>query len=124
MTEAEKKEEWRKIKGLEGYLVSNMGQVKSLNYKRSGKEQILKQSENVSYKSVCIKGKMYYIHRLVAMTFIPNPDNKPQVNHINCNPHDNRATNLEWVTKDENLTKYWASEKYKSILSEQKKVKI
>lgn len=48
------------------------------------------------------KRKDYYVHRLVAMAFIPNPDNKPCVNHINCNTQDNSVGNLEWVTTAEN----------------------
>lgn len=49
-----------------------------------------------------IKGKCYYIHRLVAMAYIPNPDNKPEVDHINNNRADNRVENLRWVTAKEN----------------------
>lgn len=49
------------------------------------------------------KSKTYLLHRVVLGTFIPNPENKPQVNHINWNKHDNRLENLEWCTHSENL---------------------
>lgn len=53
------------------------------------------------------KKKMFYVHRLLALTFIPNPDNKPQVNHIDANTANNSLSNLEWVTCKENINHAW-----------------
>lgn len=109
-------EEWREIKGFEGrYAVSNLGRVKSLPRlvnNHTGeinlKGKILKQRpDNKGYMRIDIKdnsGKKKYmgIHRVVALTFIDNPLNKPQVNHIDGNKSNNNVDNLEWVTNSEN----------------------
>ena len=108
-------EVWKDIEGYEGlYQVSTCGNVKSLpKVRRNGtgtyiqKERLLKPSNtSTGYKKVELykdgKRKSFKVHRLVAIAFIPNPDNKPEVNHIDGNKINNNIDNLEWVTSSEN----------------------
>lgn len=97
-------EQWRPIDDFPKYEISNMGRVKSLNYNHTKVKKVLKiHSGNNGYLMVTlydIQGKAYLkaIHRLVATTFIPNPQNFRCVNHKDENKHNNCVTNLEWCT--------------------------
>lgn len=104
------KEIWKPIEGYEGkYMVSNTGKVKSLNYRRTGKEGILKGRINdKGYLRVelCKDGrkKWYMIHRLVAHAFLENSQNLPVVNHKDENKQNNCVQNLEWCSVSYNNT--------------------
>lgn len=105
----EEKEIWKDIQGYEGkYKISNLGRVKSLNYHRTGKEQIRtprKQPNGYLIVELFKNGiqKNFLIHRLIAQAFIENPENLPQVNHIDENKLNNRVDNLEWCTNKYNV---------------------
>lgn len=101
---------WKNIQGYENlYQISSNGRVKSLGNGNSNnsKERILKQGKNkygYCVVKLCNEGKLksFLVHRLVAQAFIPNVDNKPQIDHINTDRTDNRVENLRWVTNQEN----------------------
>jgi hypothetical protein len=91
-------EEFRLIKGFENYSIGNFGNVKNNKTNR-----ILKSFLNSKgYKKVFIKDKSFFIHRLVGIAFIPNPDNKTSVDHIDNNKTNNNINNLRWCTYSEN----------------------
>ena len=124
-------EEWRTIPGIDTHEVSNLGNVRSKDrvsnvssddlggnkghrdYKRVLKGKLLKPNNTYikkrgsteykqGYSYVSINNRTYTIHRFVALAFIPNNDNKSDINHLDGNKHNNKVNNLEWCTKSEN----------------------
>lgn len=101
------KEIWKTviIDGVENprYKVSSLGRIICLNWHRTGKPRICRLTKHSDgYLTVSIDRVKKLVHRLVAETFIPNPQNKPEVDHINTIRNDNRVENLKWVTYGEN----------------------
>lgn len=97
---------FKPIPGYRGrFYVNNKGEILSDSaYSANNKgRRILKQSDNNGYKTVTINGKTNYVHRLVALTFIPNPNNYPCINHKDENKSNNNVENLEWCTHEYNM---------------------
>ena len=118
-------EKWKSIKGYEGfYEVSDQGRVKSLErvIKHPGSEEIsaydMSLKERIKHPHVTPKGylqvslcrdgtqKQFLVHRLVAATFISNPKKLPHINHKDFNKRNAAASNLEWVTNEQNIQHY------------------
>jgi len=97
-------EEWREVIGFPDYQVSNLGRVKSLNYMKTKKEQILKPQISIGYYYIQLgRGNCKRVNRLVAQAFLPNPENLRDCDHINRNKLDNRVENLRWSSRSDNL---------------------
>ena len=110
------KKQWKEIKGYEGkYIISNFGEVISLprtKQNNSNKQYVepreicryINKRNGYVYVHLCNDGeeRTIRLHRLVAETFIPNPNKLPQINHIDGNKENNRIDNLEWCTASEN----------------------
>ena len=107
---------WKDIPNYEGlYQVSNFGNVKSIERRTLTKagwsfrvnEIILNKGKSLAYENVTLsknsKTKTIRVHRLVADAFIPNTENRPQVNHIDGNGSNNHYSNLEWSTSSQNI---------------------
>ena len=99
-------EEWKQLEENPKYFISNLGRFKNI------RDKILKLNINArgyTYCNISTNGKVtkVKIHRLVALYFVNNPDNKDIVNHIDSNKLNNHYSNLEWCTQKENVQHYF-----------------
>lgn len=101
-------EEWRIIQDYPNYSVSNLGRVrndktgrilKPISFGARGKEY----KQVFLFRGSCASRKSFRVHRLVATAFIPNPESKPEVNHLDGNHYNNAVSNLEWTSHTENM---------------------
>ena len=113
---------WKDIPEYEGkYQASNLGRIKSLNYNGTGKEKLLSIQKTGNYNHIILnkngKKKNYSIQKLIALTFIPNPNNYKEINHKDENTRNNHVDNLEWCTHTYNINYGTRKAKVKEKLS-------
>lgn len=107
-------EAWRDIEGYEGlYKVSNIGRVRSTprTFTKGGILRIYKAGAGYLKLTLTKNGRQqqFYVHRLVARAFAPNPDNLPQINHIDGDKENNHINNLEWCNSADNMRHAWSN---------------
>ncbi len=97
---------WKTIENTH-YSVSNTGRIRNDKFGRILNKGIDKNGYALATIKINGKFKTFRLHRLVARSFIPNPDNLPEINHINGIKTDNNVENLEWITRTDNLKHAW-----------------
>lgn len=113
-------EEWRWIKGFENrYLISNRGRVMSMPTVGHSGGLLVQHVSNSGYLQVSLRDnslkshvRTVYTHRVVAETFLDNPKNEREIDHIDCNKLNNSVENLEWVSSQENKIRAHANDLY------------
>lgn len=97
-------EQFKPINGFENYGINRNGEIRNIKFNRSFKTFIHKKSGYIKAR-LCKDGKKkdFYIHRLVGLAFIPNPENKPTIDHIDRNKQNNNVSNLRWATQQEQV---------------------
>jgi len=100
---------WRTVIENDNYECSVYGEVRRKSNQRPVKSFVHK---NTSYRTITLSKngvlKTYYLHRLIALSHIVNPDMLNEIDHINGNKNDNTMKNLRWVTHQQNIDHYWA----------------
>jgi len=112
-------EVWTDISVAPDYMISSFGKVRRKKPRSDGREFLPKITFDRGYYRVTLNGKLYYLHRLLAQAFIPNPEGKPEVDHIDGNPLNNCLSNLRWATHSENQ---WNRGKQRNNTSDHKGV--
>lgn len=116
------KEIWKDIPNYERkYKASNLGRIKTLNFKKTGKEKIMSIQTTGNYNHIILhkngKKKNFSIQKLIALTFIPNPNNYNEINHKDENTRNNHVDNLEWCNHTYNINYGNRTKKAKEKLS-------
>lgn len=119
---------WKDVPGYEGYYqVNQFGKFRRILKSGKTKDKPCHKASHGGYSIITLHkngvSKAFQVHRIVAKVFIPNPDNLPEVDHINNITNDNRVCNLQWISSEKNKKKRWFNEYLNKIKEYEDKIK-